>query len=133
MKFVNSILSVLCLVAFAACVSPFEYVDTEILETRQQLRADLEAAEASLVEGEISKNEYDELVAQAKEIAEDRLQAIPGGVKDIVEQNAETLKERGKGFLLTVTDVVLMLLLGTGAGASGLIGLQRRRNAPPAE
>ena len=115
------------LLGFAACASPFEYVDNEVLETRQQLHEDLATAESALLEGEITKDEYDVLVDQAKAIAEARLQQLPGEVKVIVEQNKEKLQERGKGFLLSLTDILLMVALGGGAGASGLAVRRRQQ------
>ena len=121
------IASVLCLGLAVACISPFEYVDDEVFAVRQQLHEDLAAAESALLSGEITEEEYDILVEQSTEIAEARLEELPGDVKEIVEQNKEKLKERGKGFLLSLTDILLMIALGGGAGASGLAGVQRRQ------
>ena len=121
------IASVLCLGLAVACVSPFEYVDDQVFEVRQQLHEDLAAAETALLEGEISKEEYDVLVEQSKEIAEARLEALPGEVKEIVDMNLDKLQEGGKGFLLSLTAILLMIALGGGAGASGLVGIQRRQ------
>ena len=123
----NFTIAALLLGLAAACVSPFEYVDNEVLETRQQLHEDLATAESALLEGEITKDEYDVLVDQAKAIAEARLQQLPGEVKVIVEQNKEKLPERGQGFLLSLTDILLMVALGGGAGASGLAVRRRQQ------
>ena len=123
----NFTIAALLLGLAAACVSPFEYVDNEVLETRQQLHEDLATAESALLEGDITKDEYDVLVDQAKAIAEARLQQLPGEVKVIVEQNKEKLQERGKGFLLSLTDILLMVALGGGAGASGLAVRRRQQ------
>lgn len=123
----NFTIAALLLGLAAACVSPFEYVDNEVLETRQQLHEDLATAESALLEGEITKDEYDVLVDQAKAIAEARLQQLPGEVKVIVEQNKEKLQERGQGFLLSLTDILLMVALGGGAGASGLAVRRRQQ------
>lgn len=123
----NFTIAALLLGLAAACVSPFEYVDNEVLETRQQLHEDLATAESALLEGEITKDEYDVLVDQAKAIAEARLQQLPGEVKVIVEQNKEKLQERGQGFLLSLTDILLMVALGCGAGASGLAVRRRQQ------
>ena len=79
-------------------------------------------------EGGITKEEYDILVEQSKELAEARLQELPGDVKRIVDSNLEKLQEGGKGFLLSLTDILLMIALGGGAGASGLAGIQRRQS-----
>jgi len=122
------IASVLCLGLAAACISPFEYVDDEVFAARQQLHQDLAAAETALLEGDITKEEYDILVEQSKELAEARLQELPGDVKRIVDSNLEKLQEGGKGFLLSLTDILLMIALGGGAGASGLAGIQRRQS-----
>lgn len=123
----NFTIAALLLGLAAACVSPFEYVDNEVLETRQQLHEDLATAESALLEGDITKDEYDVLVDQAKAIAEARLQQLPGEVKVIVEQNKEKLQEKGKGFLLSLTDILLMVALGGGAGASGLAVRRRQQ------
>lgn len=123
----NFTIAALLLGLAAACISPFEYVDNEVLETRQQLHEDLATAESALLEGEITKDEYDVLVDQAKAIAEARLQQLPGEVKVIVEQNKEKLQERGQGFLLSLTDILLMVALGGGAGASGLAVRRRQQ------
>lgn len=123
----NLTIAALLLGLTAACVSPFEYVDNEVLDTRQQLHEDLATAESALLEGDITKDEYDVLVDQAKAIAEARLQQLPGEVKVIVEQNKEKLQEKGKGFLLSLTDILLMVALGGGAGASGLAVRRRQQ------
>lgn len=119
--------SLLCLGLAVACVSPFEYVDDEVFAVRQQLHEDLAAAESALLSGDITKEEYDSLVEQSKEIAEARLEDLPEGVKEIVDGNLDKIQERGKGFLLSLTDILLMIALGGGAGATGLAGVQRRK------
>lgn len=110
-----------------ACVSPLEYVDSEVRETRQEFQEDLQEARELLLSGEITVEEYDELVEQSKKLAEARLKEIPEDVRELVESQSDGLKERGRSFVLSLMDILLMGVLSGGVGAVGLAGYQARK------
>lgn len=125
MKFLLA--SAACLFLALACISPVDYADDRVRETTLQLQQDYAEARQMLIDGEITQEQFDELAAQAKKIAEDELASIPDEVREMVLEQRDDFRERGKGFLMSLTNLLLLIGLGGGAGAIGVVGVQKQR------
>ena len=115
--------------AFGSCTT-FAGLEQDAAEIRQQLRedqlkliSDRQVAWELCESGEITFEEYGELMRQTDECeeeAKDRAdQAIEDSLddaKDNLERDTNLNKDRGKGFLFSVSEIIMLLLFGGGGG-----------------
>ncbi len=92
--------------------------EEDVSEVRQELVQDLVEADGMLQRGEITVEEWIELREQSKELAKDDLTEAVDAARDTFVEDIEKSKERGKGILFSLSELILMVLTGS-AGVGG--------------